>query len=353
MKVKSGALKRRLSSAQDLLAYGLIDEIAVQGIEKTKENFAIGVSDHLAALMAAKPNNSALTKQYIPDIAELNFTDSESNDPIGDDVHSPVKGIVHRYPDRVLFKIANACAVYCRYCFRREMIGPGSDFLSARDTEEALEYIRSHPKIWEVILTGGDPLILSAKQLNKALQDLIAIDHVRLVRIHSRVPVADPERINNNVLEALKSCRKPLYLVLHINHKDEITQQVKDLMKQMSDAGCNLLSQSVLLRGVNDNVSTLEDLFRELIAHNVKPYYLHHPDKAKGTSHFRLPLYEGMSIYQKLLGRLSGICQPSYMLDIPGGHGKIPINHSYIEEKGKGHYTVRDYSGNAHEYYDD
>lgn len=353
MKGKSGISKRRLSSANDLMHHGLIDKADLADIEKTQDNFAIGVSDHLVALMADKPNHRAITKQYIPDIAELNVTDSETNDPIGDDAHSPVKGIVHRYPDRVLLKIANACAVYCRYCFRREMIGPGSDVLSAQGTDEALDYIRSHDEIWEVILTGGDPLILSARQLKATLQELTAIDHVRLVRIHSRVPIADPKRVNDNFLNALNACKKPVYLVLHINHKDEITAEVKTLLNHLHQAGCNLLSQSVLLRDVNDNADVLEDLFRELTAHNVKPYYLHHPDKAKGTSHFRLSLNEGMDIYQKLLGRLSGICQPSYMLDIPGGHGKIPINHSYIEEIAKGHYTVRDYNGNSHEYCDD
>lgn len=348
------ALKSRLSSAQDLVDYNLIDQNDFEHVQATQTQFSIGLSDHLVQTMRDNPDSHALRNQYIPQTEELITTTDELSDPIGDKAHEPVKGIVHRYPDRVLLKIANACAVYCRYCFRREMIGPNSDVLNKEDRKAALNYIADNPDIWEVILTGGDPLILSARQLNDTLKDLNNIPHVRIVRIHTRVPIADPKRINADLLESFKTLQdKALHIVLHINHTDELTPLAKETIKKLNSLNCTLLSQSVLLKNVNDNAECLENLFRELTAINIKPYYLHHPDKAKGTSHFRLPLKRGIAIYQSLLGRLSGIALPSYMLDIPGGYGKVPINNSYIEELSEGRYTIRDINGQLHEYKDD
>ncbi|MFP4313045.1 MAG: lysine-2,3-aminomutase-like protein [Alphaproteobacteria bacterium] len=353
MKADQRSLIRRINSAHDLAEHGLIAPEKTGDIEKTQNNFAIGLSPHLAKLIRTQPDNTALVKQYIPDIRELEFTKTELQDPIGDEAHTPVKGIVHRYPDRVLFKIAHACAVYCRYCFRREMIGLKGNGLTKDEIGDALDYIKSHKGIQEVILTGGDPLILSPRKIKAVLKELEATEHVRIVRIHSRIPIADPERLSEELITALKAFKKPVYLVVHINHSDEINAVVKEKCSELHHAGCTLLSQSVLLRGVNDNAAALENLFRDLIALHIKPYYLHHPDKALGTGHFRLPLKEGMKIYQSLLGRLTGIALPSYMLDIPGGHGKIPINHSFVEELGKGSYRIRDYKGKMHLYSDD
>ena len=348
------ALKRRLSNTQDLVDHKLIDQSDFERVQQTEREFAIGVSDHLSQTMINNPQSLALRNQYIPQDAELHITADELSDPIGDKTHEPVKGIVHRYPDRVLLKIANACAVYCRYCFRREMIGPNSDVLSKDERKKALNYIANTPEIWEVILTGGDPLILSPRQLKDTFEELNNIPHVRAVRIHTRIPIADPKRMSAELLESLETLQdKALNIVLHINHADEITADVKHTIKQLNTLNCTLLSQSVLLKNVNDNADCLENLFRELIAINIKPYYLHHPDKAKGTSHFRLPLKRGMAIYQSLLGRLSGIALPAYMLDIPGGYGKVPINNSYVEELSEGRYTIRDINGQLHEYKDD
>lgn len=346
-------VKNRLNSVRDLVNHGLIHAGDAPDLEKTEDNFAVGLSGHLVSLINQNRENIAITKQYIPDIHELDFKDSESNDPIGDAPHAPVKGIVHRYPDRVLLKAANVCAVYCRYCFRREMIGPDNKGLDAGELEGAISYIKQHREIWEVILTGGDPLVLSAKNLSEILRELEGIDHVHVIRIHTRIPIADPNRIKPALIEALKNLTKPCYIALHINHKDEITPDVQTVCAKLHEAGCTLLSQSVLLKDINDDADILEELLRALIGMNIKPYYLHHPDKAKGTSHFRLPLKRGMAIYQQLLGRMSGICQPSYMLDIPGGFGKIPVNHSYVEQTDKGRYIISDYNGNKHSYYDD
>ncbi len=318
-----------------------------KAIEAVARRYAVGITDHI--LSTIENASDPVAKQYVPDIRELKILPGENTDPIGDDMHSPVKGIVHRYPDRVLMKLTHICAVYCRYCFRREMVGkPDSEVLKPKERNEALEYIRNNKNIWEVILTGGDPLVLSARQLNDTLDELCAIDHVKVIRIHTRVPVADPKRITNELCAVLKR-EKAVYVALHVNHAQELTQKVKTAFRKLLDADCVLLSQSVLLKGVNDDAEILEDLYRELVALRVKPYYLHHPDLAPGTSHFRLSIKRGQEIMKQLLGRVSGLCQPHYMLDIPGGHGKLPIGPSYIEGSGD-HYVLEDYKGVKHPY---
>lgn len=345
---------KRISNAAGLVKAGLASPDSLNDLQRTEREFAIGLSPYLVDRLISEPENTALARQYLPDMAELSMSAAELDDPIGDDAYSPVKGIVHRYPDRVLLKAASACAVYCRYCFRREMIGPGSGILGKDALDNAIAYIERTPAIREVILTGGDPLILSERQIANILSRISTIGHIRFVRIHSRVPVADPARIHDNYITALrKSCQKPLYLALHINHADELGAPVRDVILKLHRAGISLLSQSVLLKGVNDCADTLGALYTELLSLHVKPYYLHHPDLARGTGHFRLPLERGMAIHSALLGRFSGLCQPHYMLDIPGGHGKIPLHAGYVEKTAEGCYSIRDYQGNTHIYKDD
>ena len=298
---------------------------------------------------AVKADLDPVALQYERQDAEDLTLSEEDTDPIGDDVHSPVKGIVHRYPDRVLLKISNICAVYCRYCFRKEMIGPGSDGLRRDDTEKALDYIRHTPEIWEVILTGGDPLILSPEKLGRVLDALEEIEHVKIIRIHTRVPLHRPDMITQEMARVLTR-EKPVYIAVHVNHVQELTQDVRTALKTLDGTGAVLLSQSVLLRGVNDNAQVLEDLFRALVGLKVKPYYLHHPDMVPGTAHFRLSIAEGQEIVRQLLGRVSGLCRPAYMLDIPGGYGKIPLESCYVEDLQNGTYGVRDYKGCTHSY---
>lgn len=314
-----------------------------------RPSFGLRITDHIAALIRGAPKNDPVAAQYLPQSAELVIAPEEDADPIGDDAHSPVKGIVHRYADRVLYKITNVCAVHCRYCFRKEMIGPGSDSLSESERKAALDYIRTTPSIWEVILTGGDPLVLSPKKLKDTIDALCAIDHVRVIRIHTRIPVADPQRVTPDLIAAL-NCPKPVYMAVHINHAREITPEVERAFRALHAGGCVLLSQSVLLKGVNDDPAVLEALFRRLIELRVKPYYLHHPDLAHGTSHFRLGIQEGQAIVRRLLSRISGICRPHYMLDIPGGHGKIPLENCYVEALQDGTYSLQDYNDNQHVY---
>jgi lysine 2,3-aminomutase len=285
----------------------------------------------------------------------------ESADPIGDHPHSPVSGIVHRYPDRVLFKLVHVCAVYCRFCFRREMVGPGKDSaLSDKSYAAALDYIRAHPDIWEVILTGGDPLMLSPRRLSAVMRDLAAIDRIKVIRLHTRVPVADPARVSTETVEALKVEGATTWVALHANHASELTEAARGACARLIDAGIPMVSQSVLLAGVNDTSAALEALMRAFVECRIKPYYLHHGDLAPGTAHLRTTLAHGQELMRQLRGRVSGLCQPDYVLDIPGGAGKSPVGPNYLvrqdsssgerEVAGEMRYRVTDYCGDVHQY---
>lgn len=317
-------------------------------LQEVMDRYAVAVTDEVMATINPVDPEDPVARQYIPSVEELKTTAGELDDPTGDDTHSPVKGIVHRYPDRVLLKPVHVCAVYCRFCFRREKVGPGQDVLSADELAAALDYIRTTPQIWEVILTGGDPFVLSPRRIENIITQLNAIDHVKVIRFHTRVPVADTKRVTPELVAALKS-DKAVYVVVHTNHANELTENVRRATRLMIDAGIPLLSQSTLLKGVNDNAETLEKLFRTLVEMRVKPYYLHHPDLAPGTGHFRLSIARGQELVRSLLGKLSGIAQPTYMLDIPGGHGKVPLTPLRLEESDEG-YTVTDYQDVDHNY---
>ncbi len=346
--------RKRLRSIADLSNAGLLPVGDEVGYIKLADRYDIGISAHVRDLIkgAQLPEMDVIGRQYIPTLDELYDAPDEENDPIGDEVYSPVAGIVHRYEDRVLFKVTNICAVYCRYCFRREMIGAGADHLSDDEFDLAIEYIKSHKEIWEVILTGGDPFVLSPRRMRKIIEILNDIDHVKVIRIHTRIPVANPAIIGDTMLSVLKSSDKAINVIIHINHAKEITDNVVGKISKLRRSGCSILSQSVLLKGVNDDSSTLEDLFRGLVSIHVQPYYLHHLDRAKGTSHFRVSLERGQEIMKDLQGRVSGICLPKYMLDIPGGSGKIPINESYVQKVDGNVYSVEDYQGCSHLYFD-
>jgi lysine 2,3-aminomutase len=246
----------------------------------------------------------------------------------------------------------HVCPVYCRFCFRREMVGPGKrQSLSREALDAALGYIRAHPGVWEVILTGGDPLILSPRRLREVVRALGEIEHVKVVRVHTRVPVVAPERITPPLICALKVPGKATYVVLHANHPRELTENARAACARMVDAGIPMLSQSVLLRGVNDDAETLSALMRGFVENRIKPYYLHHCDLAPGTAHLRTGIEEGQALMRALHGRFSGLCQPAYVLDIPGGHGKSPVGPSYLERlQGAQGYVVKDFNGRRHSY---
>ncbi len=351
----NAAPKIALRTPDELALHRLVDVAMLPELEKVAARYAIAITADVAALIDPIDPDDPIARQYVPRADELLTQREENADPIGDNAHSPVKGIVHRYPDRVLFKLVNVCAVYCRFCFRREMIGPGKETaLSSEAYANALDYIRAHPEIWEVILTGGDPLMLSARRLREVMRDLAAIDHVKIIRIHSRVPVADPGRVTDDVVAALKVDEATTWFALHANHPRELTEAARAACARLVDVGIPLVSQSVLLRGVNDNATTLEALMRAFVECRVKPYYLHHGDLAPGTGHLRTTIEEGQALMRALRGRVSGLCQPDYVLDIPGGSGKVPVGPQYLSREvgadREGQYRVVDYCGDVHFY---
>jgi lysine 2,3-aminomutase len=329
----------------ELVAAGLAPPEKLADLARVAARYAIAITPQVAALIDRADPDDRIARQFVPDIAELTTTPDERADPIGDDAHAPVEGVVHRYPDRVLLKLVNVCAVYCRFCFRREMVGPGKQMLSAGKLDAALAYMAAHPQIWEVILTGGDPLVLSARRLGDVIKRIAAIDHVQIVRLHTRLPVVSPEKITPALVRALKAPGRTTYVALHANHPRELTPAVRAACARIVDAGIPMVSQSVLLRGVNDDAATLEALMRAFVECRIKPYYLHHADLAPGTSHFRTTIDDGQALMRALRGRVSGLAQPTYVLDIPGGHGKVPVGPGYIDMCGDAGAMVEDVNG--------
>jgi lysine 2,3-aminomutase len=339
--------RKALRTPADLAAARLVRRDRLRSLEQVAARYAVSITPAVTSLIDPADKFDPIARQFVPDTRELVIVPEENPDPIGDDAHSPVEGIVHRYPDRVLMKLVNVCAVYCRFCFRREMVGPGQGALSPAALDRAVGYIRKNSQIWEVILTGGDPLVLSARRLKDVVTRLAGIAHVKIIRVHSRVPVASPELITPALIRALRVPDKATFVVLHANHPRELTAKVRAACARFVDAGIPMLSQSVLLRGVNDDAATLGALMRKLVENRIKPYYLHHADLAPGTSHLRTGVAEGQSLMRKLHGRTSGLCQPTYVLDIPGGFGKSPIGPSYLSADCG---VIEDFNGQRHTY---
>jgi lysine 2,3-aminomutase len=317
---------RTLRDADDLIAAGLIAPKARAAIAAVAARYAVAVPPALAALIGQA--DDPIGRQFVPDPAELITAPHESADPIADEALSPLKGIVHRYPDRALLKPLLACPVYCRFCFRREQVGPDGGVLTGAELEACYDWLRARPAIGEVILTGGDPLMLSPRRLGAILRALAAIPHIHTLRIHSRVPVADPARITPELVAAMAT-DTPLWLVLHANHAREFTAAARAALRRVQRAGVPLLGQSVLLRGVNDTEAALEALFRAMLAARVKPYYLHQHDPAPGTARFHVPIAEGHRLLTALRGRVTGLAWPTYVLDRAGGAGKVPLGPAW------------------------
>jgi lysine 2,3-aminomutase len=340
----------RILGAEDLVPAGLAQPGRLQEIRRVAEHFAVAVTEDMAELIAPADDRDPIAAQFVPHAAELVTGDDELSDPIGDERWAPVPGIVHRYPDRVLLKPTLLCPVYCRFCFRREVVGKQGAMLDRPALERAFDYIRQNPQIWEVIVTGGDPFLLAPRRIAQIVRTLDPILHLGVLRFHTRVPVVDPRRVNDTLIEAL-AAEKAVYVVIHANHPRELTGKMKDAISRLSRAGIPLLSQTVLLRGVNDDAAVLETLFRCLVAMRVKPYYLHHADLARGTAHFRTGIGDGQDLVRSLRGRVSGLCQPTYVLDIPGGYGKVPIGPCAAAPAGSSDaWVIEDGSGVRHPY---
>lgn len=325
--------RKPLRGTDALAQAGLIAPDRVIALEAVAARYTVAITPASLALIDPSDPADPIARQYMPNEAELHETPGETADPVGDATHSPVEGVVHRYPDRALLLLTHTCATYCRFCFRRERVGPkGAGALTPTALKKALAYIAGDPNIWEVILTGGDPLVLSPRRLAAVMTELAKIDHCKVVRVHTKVPAVDPDRVNDEMVAALKCAGKAVYVALHVNHPRELTPQVRSACARLIDAGVPMLSQTVLLRGVNDDAQVLGQLMRAFVETRIKPYYLHHGDQAPGTAHLRTTLVEGQTLMRSMRGDISGLCQPTFVLDIPGGHGKVPIGPVYLSE---------------------
>lgn len=343
-------MSRPLSTPEALQEAGLVSEDEAAALAPVADQYAIAVTPFLADRIDRSDPDDPIARMFVPRPEELVRTAEELADPIGDGAHTPVPGIVHRYPDRVLLKPVAVCPVYCRFCFRREMVGPGiGETLSPSELDAALDYIRTQPGVREVILTGGDPFMLSPARAAALTQVIAAIPHVEVIRWHTRMPVADPARITPEFAEALNADGKAVYVSIHINHLKELSPETKAAAARLADAGFPLVSQSVLLRGVNDDVAALADLMQALVAARIRPYYLHHPDLAPGTGHFRVSVEEGQALYSGLRDRVSGLALPHYVIDIPGGVSKANAASSDVVETPEGR-SLRGRDGNLHPY---
>jgi lysine 2,3-aminomutase len=324
-------------------------------ISRACDKFQMKITPYYLGLIDQDDPNDPIRKMALPDCRELDVLDVELEDPIGDinpDLNNqPVPSLTHRYPDRVLLYPTPLCGLYCRHCFRRRYAGKTESAADNAELQKAIDYIAGHEQIQEVILTGGDPLMLSDNRLFSILRRIKEISHVRTIRIHSRMPVVNPYRITEELAEGLKEFQ-PLWIVTHFNHPNEVSEIAKKHIARLVDRGIPMLNQAVLLKGVNDNADTLRELGWSLVEARVKPYYLHHLDQAEGVSHFRVSLKKGLKLLKALRGTMPGYAIPTYILDIPKGYGKVPLQYHHLSIDEDDRIYVESPEGDYHLYAD-
>ncbi len=311
--------------------------------------FRMAITPYYASLINPHDKNDPLRREAVPLIEETCFHEDDLADPLNEEADSPVAHIVHRYPDRVLFLVTYICSTYCRYCTRRRIVGEEDRVISEKELKPALQYIRTHNEIRDVLVSGGDPLVMSTKKLEHIISGLRAIPHVEIIRIGTRVPAVMPMRITAELLEMLKKYH-PIWINTHFNHPNEITSEAWRACTAIVDAGIPLGNQSVLLRGVNDNAETMKELLLKLVQMRVRPYYLYQCDLSRGIAHFRTDVSTGIDIMHKLTGNISGYAIPKYVIDAPCGGGKIPVNYNYVLYKDDHEIVMENYKGEIYRY---
>ena len=336
-------LKKSVVSAEDLKGVPGVDP---ERVAQVTQVYPMRINPYWMALMKSK--GAPLIHQAVPREAELVDTPL-LEDPLCEEKDSPVFGLTHRYPDRVIFLVSNECALYCRHCMRKRKVGKGAGAVTEASIEAGLTYIEKTPAVRDVILTGGDPLLLSDERLDAILKRLSQIPHVEMIRIHSRVPATLPMRITE-ALCAMLSRYDNLWINTHFNHPHEITEEAEKALKRLNTTGAPLGCQTVLLKGINDEPEVMAELMRRLTKNRVRPYYIHHGDAVKGTGHFRTSIETGLAVMQGLRGHLSGLCVPAYVIDLPGGGGKVPLLPDSIISQNEKSLTVRGYDGGTYTY---
>jgi lysine 2,3-aminomutase len=342
-------LKNRITKAEQLKLLLNLNDEEVAAIDASKGRMATAITPYFATLMSRTDPNCPIRRQALPTLQEIHFSPHDLLDPCAEDENSPVHGLVHRYPDRVLLLVTDKCAVYCRYCTRRRMVGSSEKCITEEEMDEAISYIQATKKVRDVLISGGDPLLLEDDHLERILTKLRKIPHVEIVRIGTRVPVTLPQRITPALTNMLRKYH-PLWMSIHFSHPKEITKEVRRSCGLLSDAGIPLGSQTVLLRGINDKPSIMKRLMHELLKTRVRPYYIYQCDLAMGTEHFRTPIAVGINIIEKLRGHTTGYAVPSFVIDAPGGGGKIPVGPTYLISQDKGRMILRNYQGKVFEY---
>jgi lysine 2,3-aminomutase len=333
-----------LDTFETLLNIELPEELR-RNFRAITEKFPMSITPYYLSLIKTDDlANDPVFKQSFPVINELHIGKNDMADPLHEDQDSPVPGLMHRYPDRALLLVSNTCSMYCRHCTRKRRVGD-RDTLPGRDQiSEGIEYIRRTPQIRDVLLSGGDPFLLSTDYLDWILTELQTIDHVEVIRIGTRTPVVMPSRITDNLVEMLKK-HHPLWINTHFNHPRELTASSRHALQKLADAGIPLGNQSVLLAGVNDCPRIMRSLVQKLVANRVRPYYLYQCDLSEGLSHFRTPVGKGIEILESLIGHTSGFCVPTYVIDAPGGGGKIPVMPTYLISWSTNKVILRNYEG--------
>ncbi len=343
-------MKNRLTKMGDLQEWmSMLTEDEREGVNLSGNRLAMAITPYFFNLINPEDESCPIRKQVIPRSRELEVKDWEMGDPCGEDSHSPVPGLVHRYPDRVLFLVTDRCAAYCRYCTRSRLVSNASGYDFHPNFSQQIDYIKKHPEIRDVLLSGGDPLLLSDAKLDAILTELRKIKHIEFVRIGSRIPLFLPQRITPALCKILQK-HHPLYISIHANHPAELTSEVQEGLSKLADSGVPLGNQSVLLKGVNDDITTLKALLHKLIMCRVRPYYLYQCDLIKGSSHLRVSVRKGIELMNKIRGHTTGYAVPQYVIDAPGGGGKIPINPEYILSHSKDRIVVRNFEGKVFEY---
>ncbi len=347
-------LKHRISTKEELSQVIKLTPEEEKGIEKATGRLSMAITPYWATLIDPDDPSCPLRRQAVPTSAESIASAHEMIDPLAEDRDSPAPHLVHRYPDRVLLLATDHCGMYCRHCTRRRLVGehpqePEQENNPVSKFDAAIEYIKSNKKIRDVLISGGDPFMLEDEAIENLLQKIRSISHVEFLRIGTRVPVTIPQRITEKLVNTLKKY-SPVWLSIHFNHPKEITRRCKIACDMLSDAGIPLGSQTVLLKGINDRPYLMKKLMHELVKIRVRPYYIYQCDPVKGTQHFRTPVATGINIIEKLRGHTSGYAIPTYVIDGPGGGGKIPVGPNYVLSQAKGKYVLRNYKGKIYTY---